>query len=55
LGTEKHKNYLDECRKFKDLGCFALTELGVGSNVKGVETIAKFDKKTKEIVINTPN
>lgn len=39
-------------RKF--FGCFAMTELGHGSNVAGVETTAHFDKKTDEFIINTP-
>lgn len=35
-------------------GCFAMTELGHGSNVAGMETEAIFDRETDEFIINTP-
>mmetsp|Transcript_16443 Transcript_16443/g.27895 ORF Transcript_16443/g.27895 Transcript_16443/m.27895 type:complete len:207 (+) Transcript_16443:443-1063(+) len=35
-------------------GCYAQTELGHGSNVAGLETVAVLDKKTDEFVISTP-
>jgi acyl-CoA oxidase len=38
LGTEKHKEFILKALDLKDVGCFALTELNHGSNVKGIET-----------------
>lgn len=39
----------------KFYGCFAMTELGHGSNVAGLETTATFDEKRDQFVINTPH
>lgn len=55
LGTEKHyKKYLDKVGKLEIPGCFAMTETGHGSNVKGLQTTATYNHADKTITINTP-
>jgi len=54
LGTEKHLHMLDKCETLDVRGCFALTELGHGSNARGIETEATYLAETQEFVINSP-
>ena len=55
LGTKKHHDqYLTDAGKTTLLGCFAMTETGHGSNVRGVKTTATYDKQTDSIIIHTP-
>jgi acyl-CoA oxidase len=56
LGTEKHhKKYLKQIGTLELPGCFAMTETGHGSNVKGIETTATYVHGTKSLIIHTPN
>jgi acyl-CoA oxidase len=55
LGTEyHHRKYLADAASTKLLGCFAMTEIGHGSNVQGLETTATYDPELDQFVINTP-
>ena len=55
LGTEyHHKKYLPDCASAKLMGCFAMTEIGHGSNVQALETTATYEKATDTFVINSP-
>jgi acyl-CoA oxidase len=36
------------------IGCYAQTEIGHGSNVRGIETIAVFKKETDEFELHSP-
>ncbi len=56
LGTEKHhKEYLRDVGTLELPGCFAMTETGHGSNVRGIETTATYQHATRSFIIHTPN
>ncbi|MCL4167561.1 UNVERIFIED_CONTAM: hypothetical protein GTU68_004266, partial [Idotea baltica] len=56
LGTERHhKKYIEPMIKTDLLGCFAMTETGHGSNVRGLETTAHYDTASESLIINTPH
>ncbi|KAJ9170880.1 hypothetical protein P3X46_018944 [Hevea brasiliensis] len=55
FGTERHHDkWLRDTETYAIKGCFAMSELGHGSNVRGIETVTVYDSKTGEFVINTP-
>ena len=56
LGTEKHhQKYLPDVAAMRLPGCFAMSELGHGSNVRDVQTTITYDPGTDELVVHTPS
>ncbi|KAJ0053714.1 hypothetical protein Pint_02364 [Pistacia integerrima] len=54
FGTKRHHDkWLRDTENYVVKGCFSMTELGHGSNVRGIETVATYDSNTGEFVINT--
>lgn len=55
LGTEEqHARYLPAVATMELPGCFAMSELGHGSNVRDLETTATYDPEADELIIDTP-
>jgi len=54
LGTARHHARLANIASNAELGCFAMSEVGHGSNVAAIETIARYDHATRELEIHTP-
>jgi acyl-CoA oxidase len=54
-GNNEQKAYwLPKVENWEIIGCYAQTELGHGSNVRGIECQAKWDPQTKEFIIHSP-
>ncbi|MFF4442380.1 acyl-CoA dehydrogenase [Streptomyces sp. NPDC001621] len=55
LGTDHHhKTYLPRLVTGELMGCFAMTEVGHGSNVQALGTIARYDPENRGFVLTTP-
>ncbi len=55
LGTQKHhERYLATTGTLALAGCFAMTETGHGSNVRGLETTAVYDPSDDTIILHSP-
>ncbi|GKF10429.1 acyl-coenzyme A oxidase 3, peroxisomal-like protein, partial [Tanacetum coccineum] len=48
-----HDKWYKPTETYEVKGSFAMTELGHGSNVRGIETITRYDASTQEFVILT--
>jgi acyl-CoA oxidase len=55
LGTERHHHWLRAAATLQLPGCFAMTELAHGSNVRELETEARYDAATRTFTVHTPN
>ncbi|KAJ9607075.1 hypothetical protein H2200_008147 [Cladophialophora chaetospira] len=51
---EQKAYWLPKVENWDIIGCYGQTELGHGSNVKGIECQAMWDPKTKEFFIHSP-
>ncbi|MFL6646472.1 MAG: acyl-CoA dehydrogenase [Sulfurifustaceae bacterium] len=55
LGTQRHHDeYLSRVGSMKLVGCYAMTEIGHGSDTRRLQTVARYDRETGEFVIHTP-
>jgi len=52
--SEQRKLWLQRALDFEIIGAYAQTELGHGSNVRGIETTATFEAETDSFIINSP-
>lgn len=52
---EQHKLFLEKAQRFEYIGCYAQTELGHGSNVRGLETTATWNADDKTFTIHSPH
>jgi len=56
LGTERHhRELMPKVASLELPGCFAMSELGHGSNVRDVETVARYDEERGDFVVHTPS
>ena len=56
LGTERHhRAYLEAAGRGQLQGCFAMTETGHGSNVRGLETTITYLPESQEFEVHTPH
>lgn len=51
---EQHEKFLRPAEQYKYIGCYAQTELGHGSNVRGLETTATWNPDDKTFTIHSP-
>lgn len=54
LGTDRHHDLIPRLISLDLVGCYAMTEIGHGSNVQNLETTATYDAETQEFVVDSP-
>lgn len=52
---EQHKLFGEPAEEYKIIGCYAQTELGHGSNVRGLETTATWNPDDKTFTLHSPH
>ncbi|KAK4892384.1 hypothetical protein LTR28_002335, partial [Elasticomyces elasticus] len=51
----QHERFLKKAQNYEYIGCYAQTELGHGSNVRGLETTATWNPEDQTFVIHSPH
>jgi acyl-CoA oxidase len=51
---EQQKYWLSKQQRWEITGAYAQTEMGHGSNVRGIETTATWDPETRDFVLHSP-
>lgn len=51
----QHELFLGPAQRYEYIGCYAQTELGHGSNVRGLETTATWNPEDKTFTIHSPH
>ncbi|KAG0206715.1 acyl-Coenzyme A oxidase [Mortierella sp. GBA30] len=55
FGTaEQQDKWMDDIDQWRVIGCFAMTELGHSSNLRGLETTSTYDRATNTWIIHSP-
>ena len=55
LGTQwHHEHVLPATLRLEQIGCYAMTEFGHGSDVQSLETTITYDPETDELVVHSP-
>ncbi|EOD45987.1 putative acyl- oxidase protein [Neofusicoccum parvum UCRNP2] len=52
---EQQKLFYEKAANYEYMGCYAQTELGHGSNVRGLETLAIWSPEDKSFIIHSPH
>ena len=52
---EQHEKFLKKAENYEYIGCYAQTELGHGSNVRGLETTATWNPEDKTFILHSPH
>ncbi|KAF7513361.1 hypothetical protein GJ744_009782 [Endocarpon pusillum] len=52
---EQHNLFLEKAQKYEYIGCYAQTELGHGSNVRGLETTATWNQEDRTFILHSPH
>lgn len=54
MSQEQKTFWIPKVDRFEILGCYAQTEIGHGSNVRGIETTADYDVSSEHFVLHSP-